>query len=115
MIDVAVIINVIRPQPFILITVDKGLSLFRRPTGIIQLQLTHHPLDQPQLVIRVQNLKVLRQARLFPMHPQQAVGDAVKGTDPHGTAGRMQQGFNAMAHFGCRLIGKGDRQNTVGG
>ncbi len=60
LVDITVIINVLGAQAFIFMAVDKGLCLPGRPTGIVQLQLAHDPLHQPQLIFGVQNLKILR-------------------------------------------------------
>src|SRR5690348_8732030 len=71
------VLNMVRPQPFILLAVDKPLGLPGWPMAFIHLVFPHHPLDQAQLVIAVEHLKVFRQAGVFPMRQQQAMGNPV--------------------------------------
>ena len=42
-----ILLNMIRPQTLIFLAVDKPLGLFRRPLAFVNLELPHHPLDQP--------------------------------------------------------------------
>ena len=111
--QVAAGLNVLRPQTFVFLAVDEPLRLTRRPALLVQAQFADHPLDQSLLVIAVENLEGLAQARFLPVRPQQAVREAVEGADPH--AGRVdaQQLLDAMAHLGSGLVGEGHRQDGV--
>ncbi len=97
----------------VLLRVDEPHGLARRPLLLVQIQLAHDALDQPQLVVGVQNLEVLRQLGVAPVHPQQAVGDAVERADPHGAGGAAEQGFDPAAHFRGGLVREGDRQHAA--
>ena len=78
-----------------------------------QAEFTHDALDQPLLIIAVEDLEVLHQACFLPVRPQQAVRQAVEGTHPH--AGRVdtQQLLDPLTHFGGSLVGEGHRQDRV--
>ena len=51
------------------------------------------PFDQPELVVGVNDLEVLRQAGILPVGAQQPVGNGVEGADPHVAHGNAQQRF----------------------
>ncbi len=102
-----------RADAFVLLAVDEPLGLLGRPALLIQAQLADHPLDQPLLVIGVENLEVLDQLGFLPVRPQQAVRQAVEGADPHAGRALAEHVLDAMAHLGRRLVGEGHRQNAV--
>ena len=54
-------------KAFILLAIDKPLGLFRWPLRLVQTEFPTDPFDEPQLVIAIQNLKILWQARFLPM------------------------------------------------
>ncbi|CAI8916143.1 hypothetical protein EMIT0196MI5_30307 [Pseudomonas sp. IT-196MI5] len=112
--QVAAGLNVLWTQAFVFLPVDEPLGLTGRPALFVQTELADHPLDQPLLVVAVENLERLAQARFLPVRPQQAVRQAVEGTDPH--AGRVDthQLLDALAHLGSGLVGEGHRQDGVG-
>ena len=76
----------LRAQAFIFLAVDIPLRLFMRPFVFINVERLVDPLNQPQLVIAVQNLEILRQFCILPMGFQQAMGKAVESAHPHSTA-----------------------------
>ena len=110
----AVVGQIGRALEFILATVDEAGHLWRRPLFLIQIQAAQHPLEQPGLIIAVENLESARQAGFLPVLAQQAVGDAVKGADPQPTDGLVQHFFHPTAHLGGGLVGEGDRQDGPG-
>ncbi|MNV86012.1 hypothetical protein D3C71_1800090 [compost metagenome] len=57
--QVAAGLNVLRAQAFVFLAVDEPLGLTGRPTLFVQAELADHPLDQPLLVIAVENLERL--------------------------------------------------------
>ncbi|MNM43662.1 hypothetical protein D3C81_545430 [compost metagenome] len=111
--QVATRLDVLRAQAFVFLPVDEPLGLAGRPLLLVEVEFTHHPLDQALLVVTVENLEVLHQPRFLPVRPQQAVGQAVEGADPH--AGRVdaQQLLDPLAHFCRGLVGEGHRQDRV--
>ena len=112
---VFVIRQVAGAAPFVLVPVDEPDRLTRRPALVVYVQGPHDALDQAQLIVRVQNLEVLRQPGLLPVHAQQAVGDAVEGAHPKRRDRHAEQRLDALAHLRRRLVGEGDRQQAVGG
>ena len=95
--------------PFILLFVNKPLHLSRWIAAIIDIVRFHQPLDQPQLVIAVQDLEVLGQTGFTPMLLQQAMSQAMKRTHPHAADRHIQQLLQTAFHFFCRFIGEGHR------
>ena len=59
-----------RSQTLVFLGIDVPLSLTRRPAGLVQLEFTAYALYQAQLVVAVQNLKILWQPRLPPVSLQ---------------------------------------------
>ncbi|MNI43711.1 hypothetical protein D3C73_980510 [compost metagenome] len=57
--QIAAGLNVLRAQAFVFLAVDEPLGLTGRPTLFVQAELADHPLDQPLLVIAVENLEGL--------------------------------------------------------
>ena len=98
---------------FVLVAIDEPDGLPRRPLLFVDIQCAHDPFYEPQLVVRIQDLEVLRQVCLLPVHAQQPVGDAVKRTDPHGANRDFQQSLDALTHLGGGLVGEGHRQHAV--
>ena len=54
-------------QAFIFLSVDKPLSLLGWPSRLVEIQLPTDPLHHPELIITVENLKLLGQAGFTPM------------------------------------------------
>ncbi|MNY46701.1 hypothetical protein D3C86_1819050 [compost metagenome] len=57
--QVATGLDVLRAQAFVFLAVDEPLGLTGRPALFVQAELADHPLDQPLLVIAVENLERL--------------------------------------------------------
>ena len=51
-------------------------------------------------------MKISRQPRFLPVHAQQPVGQAMKGTNPHAAHRQSHQLINSAAHFPRSLIGE---------
>ncbi len=79
---VAVVLQVLRPQAFVLLRVDEPRHFARHPARVVQVQAADDLLDQALLVFAVEDLEPLRQPGLAPVQAQQAVADAVEGADP---------------------------------
>ncbi|MEA3219929.1 MAG: hypothetical protein OZX49_01025 [Immundisolibacter sp.] len=93
----------------VLAGVDEGGDLGRLERLVAQ--FLEQALDQPLLVVGVQDLEGFRQAGLAPVGAQQAVGDAVKRAHPHAPRRHRYQLADALAHLGRGLVGEGDGQN----
>ena len=113
--QIAAGLDMLRAQAFVFLAVDEPLRLTRRPTLLVEAQLADHPLDQALLVIAVEDLEGLGQARLLPVRPQQAVRQAVEGAYPHAGRADAHQLLNAVAHLGSGLVGEGHRQDGMRG
>ncbi len=111
--QVAAGLDMLRAQAFVFLAVDEPLGLARRPALFVEAQLADHPLDQALLVIAVEDLEGLGQARFLPVRPQQAVRQAVEGADPHAGRADAHQLLDAVAHLGSGLVGEGHRQDRV--
>ncbi len=112
--QVAAGLDILWPQALVLLPVDEPLRLARRPALLVQAQVADHPLDQPLLVVAVEDLEGLAQPGFLPVRPQQAVRQAVEGADPHAGRADAHQLLDAMAHLGSGLVGEGHRQDGVG-
>ncbi|MNC08135.1 hypothetical protein D3C75_557090 [compost metagenome] len=111
--QVAPRLDMLRAQAFVFLPVDEPLGLACRPFLLVQAQLAHHPLDQALLVVAVEDLEVLHQPCFLPVGPQQAMGQAVEGADPHARRVDAQQLLDPLAHFCRGLVGEGHRQDRV--
>ena len=71
-------------------------------------------LDDRELIGRVVDDEVARQADCRRLAAQQARAERVKGRNPHAAAVRAQQGLDALAHFSGGLVRERHRENLVG-
>ena len=104
-----------RAPALVFLRIDVPLSLPGGPSRFIELQFAAHPFDQSQLVVAVQDLEILRQPGLLPVGFEQAMGQAVEGAQPHTVSRYVQHLLDAAAHLARGLVGKGDREQRVGG
>ena len=100
-----------RAQTLVLLGVDVPLALSRWPAGLVQVQFPADALDQPQLIIGIENLEVLRQTDLLPVGLEQTQRDAVEGAHPQMVDINVQHVLDAAAHLPRRLVGEGDGQD----
>ena len=112
-IGIALVVQMLRPQALILLTVDEILDLPRDPAAVIQLQVFKESLDDAQLIIRVDDLEVLWQLCLIPVTSQQPMREAVKRADPQVVHRHIQKRLDTPAHLRRGLVGKGDRQQAL--
>ena len=71
-------------------------------------------LDNPQLVIGIQNGEIFRIAQFVNVLAQNAGAQSMKSPQPQPPHGIPHHGMNAVAHFGGGLVGKGHGQNAGG-
>ena len=110
---IPIILQILGPQSVILARIDEPHDLFRHPAGFVEIQSLHDPADRAQLIFRVDDLKRLRQSGFAPMHAQQPMSDAVKGTDPQRRTRHAKQCFDAAAHLAGCLVRERHRENAV--
>ena len=92
---------------------NEVLNLLGRKAVFVHIELLAQPLDGRQLVLRVQNLKGLRQTGQLVMRPQKAVAQAVKGANPHGVHIDRQHGLQTQFHLFGGFVGEGHGQNAA--
>ncbi len=93
--------------------IDEVLRLARREPFFVDVERLQDALDRRVLVLRIEDLKELRQAGVAVMRAQEAVAQAVKGADPHPAGVDRQHRRDAREHFLCRLVGEGDGEDAV--
>ncbi len=90
------------------------------PAPLVDVLRLQDLLQQPDLVIGVED----REARLEPdrlgVPAQNARGDRMKGAEPHALGGAADHRFQPLAHLARRLVGEGDgeqfgRESAAGG
>ncbi len=101
------------PPAFVLLRIDEVLQVLRHPACLVELECPDHLLDQAQLVLGVEDLEGLRQARLAPVQAQQAMREAVERADPKRAARHAEQRLDAAAHLAGGLVGEGHREDRV--
>jgi hypothetical protein len=75
-------LDVLRALAFVLAAIDEPRRLARRMARLVQAELADHALHQALLVVRVEHLEGLGQARVLPVQAQQPVREPVEGADP---------------------------------
>ena len=111
---VAVGIDMLRAQTFILARVDEPLRLLGSMPVFIQVHAADDLSQGAQLVFTVEYLETVRQARFLPVQAQEPVGQPVKSAHPHAVDGALKQGLDAGAHLRRGLVGKGHGQYAEG-
>jgi hypothetical protein len=86
---------------------DEPLNLARGKTFLVRVEALQQALDERELVLGVEDLEQLRQARLAVMRAQHAVAQAVEGADPHAARVDRQHRRDARQHLLRRLVGEG--------
>ncbi len=101
-------------QAFFLAVGDEVRQLLGRKTLIVHVVLLAQALDGRKLVLRIQNLKRLRQACGLVVRAQKPVAQAVEGANPHAAHVHRQHGRQARHHFLGGLVGECDSQDAAG-
>jgi hypothetical protein len=78
---------------------------------VVDAQLAQPLLHDRELVVRVVDHEIARQADVRRLAPQQAGAQGMKRGDPHLPAVDAEQGLDARPHLFGGLVGEGDRQN----
>ena len=95
-----------RTQTFLLAARYEPLHLARRETLLVRVEALQQALDHGELVLGIENLEQLRQARLPEMRAQHAVAQPMKRADPHAARVDRQHGGNAREHLLGGLVGE---------
>ena len=107
-------LNLMGAQAVFLAAANKPLHLLLRKTLIVQRELLVQALDRRELILRVENLKALRQVGSLSVGAQKPIAQAVKGADPHAAHIERQHGRQPRHHLARRLVGEGHRQHAAG-
>src|SRR3990167_6981167 len=107
-------LHVARAQALFLATGNEILQLLGRKALVVHVVLLAQALDGRELVLRVQDLEGLRQARRLVVRAQQTVAQAMKGADPHAAHVHRQHGGQPRHHLLGGLVGEGDGQDAAG-
>ena len=105
--------HVFRALPGILGAVDEPHQVFCRVFLGVDIERLQQALDRGQLVRRIEDLKQRGQRGFAMVRAQEAVAQAVKGTDPHAAQVDRQHRRQAMQHLARRLVGEGDAEDVV--
>src|SRR6202011_5663110 len=87
------------PEPLVLVRVDEPLHFARYPARLVQILCPDELLDEPLLVLGIQDLEPLRKFRLAPVQAQKPVREAVECPDPQAAARNPQKLLDAAAHL----------------
>ena len=101
----------VRPQALFLGVRDEPLQLLRRIAVVVEVVRAVHPLDQRQLVLRVEDLEQLRQVGVAMMRAQHPVAQAVERAHPHAARVDRRQGRQPEQHLLRRLVGERDGED----
>ena len=100
--------NLVGAETAILPALNLSEQKARRPAPLVDVLRLQDLLQQPDLVIGVED----REARLEPdrlgVPAQNARGDRMKGAEPHAFGGAADHRFQPLAHLARRLVGEGD-------
>ena len=96
----------------VLPVVHQAGEMAGRPALFIEVFHFDELLDQPDLVVRVQNGEVGFEADQLGVPPQDTRTDRVKGAEPgHALDAGANQVGDALLHFARRLVGEGDGED----
>ncbi len=100
-----------RPAP-ILPAVDQAAEQPRRPALLVEIGGADQLLQQPQLVVRVEDGEIGVQPDQLGMAAQHLRGDRVEGAEPgHALDRRADDPPDPLAHLARRLVGEGDGED----
>ena len=105
--------EVLRAASVILAGVDEALHLAWNPALLIELLLADDLAHQALLVILVEDMERLRQARLPPVTAQHAMREAVEGSDPERIRRHAEKRLDPPAHLGRSLVRERDCHQAV--
>ena len=104
----------VRAQTLVFLGVDVPLCLTRRPATLVEIEFSTNALDEAQLIVGIQDLKILRQPGFTPVRLEQAVGEAMEGAHPHPLCADSEHLLDAGAHLAGSFIGERDGENRPG-
>ncbi len=104
--------HVVGRQPAVLPVVDDGFQRARGPALLVDVLGLDHLLDQPQLIVGVENGEVGFQPGQFGVAAQHARADGMERAQPlHALDRAADQRADALLHLARGLVGEGDGQD----
>ncbi len=105
--------NVLRIEPAILPSVDQAGERPRRPALVVEILRLQDLLQEPQLIVGVEDCEIRPQTDEFCVHAQDLDADRMERAEPgHGLRGAGEHG-DALAHLARRLVGEGHGEDLV--
>ena len=105
--------DVLGIEPAILPAVDQARQRARRPALVVEILRLQDLLQEPQLIVGVEDGEVRPQSDQFGMHAQDLDPDRMERAEPgHALRGAGEHG-DALAHLARGLVGEGDGENFV--
>ena len=93
---------------------DKPHQLLGWKAFVVHIELLAQTLDGRQLILRVQDLKALRQVGHLVVRPQKTVAQAMESAYPHAAHIHRQHAGQAQHHLFGGFVGKRHRQHAPG-
>ena len=107
--------NFVRSKPLVLPAVDHLRELARRPALVVEVLGLDELLQEPDLVVGVENGEVRLQPGEFGVAAQDLDADRVERAEPgHALDGLADQQADAHLHLARRLVGEGHREDLRG-
>ena len=94
--------------------VDQIGERSRRPALVVQIFRLQELLEQPQLVVGIENGEIRPQAHQLGVHAQNLGADRVERAEPRHRLLRTGEDSNPLAHLPRGLVGEGHRQDLMG-
>jgi hypothetical protein len=110
---VVVGLDIARALALFLGMVDEVRDIARRELLVVDIERLQQALDGGQLVLRIEDLEGVRQARIAVMRSQHAVAQAMKGADPQAACDDGQHRRQPGEHFTGRLVRERDRKHAL--
>jgi hypothetical protein len=104
--------HLIRRQRAILPALDDARQDAGRPFLVVDAFGLQQLLDQPGLVVGVEDGEIALESDQFGVPAQHAHADGVEGAEPHAVGRAADQMRDAVEHFARRLVGEGDGQDV---
>ena len=102
-------------EPAVLPAVEQAGELARRPALLVEIVFLDQLLEQPQLVVGIDDCIIALEPDQFGMAAQHACADRVERAQPRHSFDRIaDMPAHALAHFACGLVGEGDAEDLAG-
>ena len=103
----------LRVETPVLPPVDQTRERPRRPSFLVQILGLQDLLEQPQLVVRIEDGEIRPEADKLGMHAQDLGADRMEGAEPRHRLFGAGERRHPLTHLAGGLVGERDRQNFV--